>query len=396
MADNQRPDWQQRIADFSDVPLFVALLVLLGIGITMATSSTVEIGYKQHSDAFFYVKKQVAFLLLGLICIFTLRKIRLVYWQRLGPLVLIISMLLLVMVLIPGIGRTLNASSRWLALGPMTIQVSEFAKIAMIIYLAGYIVRHGADVQQKFSAFIHPMLLVGIICLLLMLEPDFGSSVVLMALVFIMLYLGGVRLAPFVLSACCSIAVLYLLAISNAERWSRVTSFWRPFEYRQDDGYQLSEALIAIGSGGLFGQGLGASIQKLFYLPYAHNDFIFAITAEELGLLGVAILLGAYLVLIWRCFCLAASAQAQKMRFAQHLAYGCGVWFLLQSTISMGVNMGMLPTKGLSLPFLSVGGSNLLAACIAVGLLMRVYTEVNQPGAQRVARSRRKTVKKAG
>lgn len=396
MADSKRLDLRRQIADFSDVQLFFALLVLWGIGITMVTSSTVEMGYRQHDDAFFYVKKQMLFLLLGLLCIFMLSKIRLVYWERLGPLILMASILLLMMVLIPGVGRTVNASSRWLAIGPVTIQVSEFAKIAMIIYLAGYIVRHGASVQQKFSAFINPMLLVGVISVLLMLEPDFGSSVVLTALVFIMLYLGGVRLAPFVLSTVCSIMVLYLIAISNAERWSRVTSFWRPFEYRQGDGYQLSEALIAIGSGGVFGQGPGESIQKLFYLPYAHNDFIFAVTAEELGLLGVAVLLSAYLVLIWRCFRIAASAQAQKMRFAQHLAYGCGIWFLLQSAISIGVNMGILPTKGLSLPFLSVGGSNLLAACIAVGLLMRVYIEVNQQGAQRVTRPKRKKAKRAG
>ena len=374
-----------------DVQMFLAILVIAGIGVTMMTSTTVELGYKGYTDAFYYVKKQMVFMLIGFLSIFILSKIRLAHWEQLGPLLLVISIAFLILVLIPGIGRSVNGSSRWLAVGPIGLQVSEFVKIAMIIYLSGYIVRHGASVQQKFAAFINPMVLVGIISLLLMLEPDFGSTVVLTALVFIMLYLGGVRITPFILSTACSVGVLYLLAKSNEERWSRITGFWRPFEDPHNTGFQLSQALIAIGNGGIFGEGLGESVQKLFYLPEAHNDFIFAVLAEELGLTGVVLLLGAYFVLIWRCFSVAAQAQAQRMIFAQNIAYGCGVWFALQSTISIGVNMGLLPTKGLSLPFLSVGGSNLLASCIALGLLIRVYIEVNQQGAQRVHKVRRKS-----
>lgn len=392
MAENKQmsENIEASISSTIDVPMFYALLILLGIGITMMASTTIELGYKDHQDAFYYIKKQMVFLLLGLVCVFALSRIRLVYWEQLGPFLLIVTIALLVMVLIPGIGRTVNGSSRWIAIGPIGLQVSEFAKVAMIVYLSGYIVRHGVNVHKDFKAFINPMVLVAIIAILLMMEPDFGSTVVLTALVFIMLYLGGVRLMPFILSTACSIGVMYLLAKSDPERWSRVTTFWRPFEDPLGDGFQLSQALIAIGSGGLFGEGLGESIQKLFYLPEAHNDFIFAVLAEELGLLGITILLSAYLVFIWRCFSLAHSAQKQNMTFAQHLAYGFGIWFALQATISVGVNMGLLPTKGLSLPFLSVGGSNLLASCIALGLLMRVYIEVNQQGARRVHKRRRK------
>ena len=371
--------------------MFYALLILCGLGFTMMTSATVELGYRGHEDAFFFVKKQMVFMLLGALCIVALTRIRLAYWEQLGPFLLVVTIALLIMVLIPGIGRSVNGSSRWIALGPIGLQISEFAKIAMIIYLSGYIVRHGSSVHNDYKAFVNPMALVAIIAILLMLEPDFGSTVVLTVLVFIMLYLGGVKLAPFILSTAFSVAVMYLLARSDQERWSRVTTFWRPFEDPLGDGFQLSQALIAIGSGGLFGEGLGESIQKLFYLPEAHNDFIFAVLAEELGLFGIAILLCAYFIFVWRCFWLAHYAQKQQMTFAQHLAYGCGMWFTLQATISVGVNMGLLPTKGLSLPFLSVGGSNLLASCIAVGLLMRVYIEANQQGARRVPKRKRKS-----
>lgn len=395
-ADNKQISVQESIANIIDVQMLFALMILLGIGITMMTSTTVEIGYKSHADAFFYVKKQMMFLLLGGLCIFAIARIRLAYWEQLGPFLLVVTIALLVMVLIPGFGASVNGSSRWIVLGPISLQVSEFTKVAMIVYLSGYIIRHGSNVQQNFSAFINPMALVSIIAVLLMMEPDFGSTVVLTALVFTMLYLGGVRLAPFILSTAFSILVMYFLARSNEERWSRVTTFWRPFEDPLGDGFQLTQALIAIGNGGIFGEGLGGSIQKLFYLTEAHNDFVFSVLAEEMGLVGIAILLCAYFVFIWRCFSLASKAQKQHMTFAQNIAYGIGIWFTLQATIHVGVNMGLLPTKGLSMPFISVGGSNLLASCIAVGLLVRVYLEVNQQGARRVHRPRRVSTRKAG
>ncbi len=396
VADTKQISLQESIANVIDVQMLFALMILCGIGITMMMSTTVEIGYKSHADAFFHVKKQMVFLLLGVLCVFTVARIRLAYWEQLGPFLLIVTIVLLVMVLIPGLGTTVNASSRWIALGPISLQVSEFTKVAMIVYLSGYIVRHGTNVQKKFSAFINPMALVSVIAVLMMMEPDFGSTVVLTALVFMMLYLGGVRLAPFILSTAFSVLVMYFLARNNEERWSRVTTFWRPFEDPLGDGFQLTQALIAIGNGGIFGEGLGGSIQKLFYLTEAHNDFVFAVLAEELGLIGIAILLCTYFMFIWRCFSLATSAQKQHMMFAQHIAYGCGSWFALQATIHVGVNMGLLPTKGLSMPFISVGGSNLLASCIAVGLLVRVYMEVNRQGARRVHRPRRTNTRKAG
>lgn len=380
---------QLSMGRFIDMKMFYALLILCGIGLTMVTSTTVEIAYKGYEDAFFYVKKQLVFLLFGLAAIFVMSRMRLAFWEQLGPLLLVVSVVLLVMVLIPGVGRTVNGSSRWLAVGSISLQVSEFAKVAMIIYLSGYIVRHGLKVQTKFGAFLNPLVILSVIVLLLMLEPDFGSAVVLAATVFMMLYLGGVRMIPFLLFTLCSVGVMALLVVSSPYRMQRMISFMNPWADPYNSGFQLTQALIAIGNGGFFGVGFGESVQKLFYLPEAHNDFVFAVLAEEMGLLGVAVLLTAYVILIWRCFDLASKAQHQKMIFAQNIAYGCGIWFAVQTTISLSVNMGVLPTKGLSLPFLSVGGSNLLASCLAIGLLVRVYIEVTQQGARRIARRRK-------
>lgn len=382
------------VSQFADVRMFYAILILFGFGIIMAASTTVEMAYKDHADAFFYVKKQIVFILIGLFSLFIVSRIRLVYWENLGPLMLVVSIALLAMVLIPGVGRSVNGSSRWLMVGPIGIQISEFAKVAMIIYLAGYMVRHSLRVQTKFGAFLNPLVILGVIVILLILEPDFGSAVVFVVTVFAMLYLGGVRFTPFLLFTTFAFAMLVLLAVSSPYRLERISSFLDPWADPFDTGFQLTQALIAIGNGGVFGVGVGESIQKLFYLPEAHNDFVFAVLAEEMGLLGVVMLMAAYFMLIWRCFALGKQAQTLQMAFAQNLAYGCGIWFALQTAISLSVNMGMLPTKGLSLPFLSVGGSNLLASCIALGLLMRVYMEISQQGARRrVNKSRRKIVR---
>lgn len=395
-TNSQLSELEFSISQYADVRMFYAILVLFGFGIIMAASTTVEMAYKDHADAFFYVKKQLVFLLLGLFCLFVVSQIRLVYWENLGPLLLVVSIAALTLVLIPGLGRSVNGSSRWLMIGPIGIQISEFAKIAMIIYLSGYMVRHSLRVQNKFGAFLNPLVILGLIVVLLILEPDFGSAVVFVVTVFAMLYLGGVRFTPFLLFTMAAIALLVLLAISSPYRLERIASFLDPWADPFDTGFQLTQALIAIGNGGVFGVGIGESIQKLFYLPEAHNDFVFAVLAEEMGLAGVIMLLVAYFVLIWRCFVLGKKAQNVQMAFAQNIAYGCGIWFALQTVISLSVNMGMLPTKGLSLPFLSVGGSNLLVSCIALGLLMRVYIEVSQQGARRVNKSRRKAMRRTG
>lgn len=376
-------DLRQSVAQFIDVQMFMAILMICGLGIVMLTSTTVDIAYRLHGDEFFYIKKQLVFLLLGLTSIFVVANIRLGIWERVGPLCLMLAIIGLLLVLIPGLGRTVNGSTRWLMIGPVGVQVSEFAKLAIIIYLAGYIVRRGTHVQTKLTAFLSPMLILGLVFILLLLEPDFGSAIVFGVIIFGMLFLSGARLLPLVTCVASVLGMMTVLALTSPYRMQRIIAFMDPWADAQASGYQLTQALIAVGNGGIFGAGIGDSVQKLFHLPEAHNDFIFAVLAEEMGLIGVAVLLMSYFIFIWRCFDLGNRARLQNMTFAQNLAYGCGIWFALQTTISLCVNMGMLPTKGLSLPFISVGGSNLLASCISIGLLMRVHTEISQHSVNR-------------
>ena len=379
-VDSMPSDLHGSIARFMDVQMFLAILMIAGIGLIMLTSTTIDIAYRLHADDFFYVKKQLVFMSLGLASIIVMSRVRLGIWERLGPLLLCLVIVLLFLVLVPGMGRTVNGSTRWLMVGPLGLQVSEFAKVAMIIYLSGYLVRHADNVETKLTAFLSPMTVLGLVILLLMLEPDFGSAMVFMLMMFGMMFLSGARILPLMSLIGACIALMVSLAITSPYRMQRIIAFMDPWADAQDSGYQLTQALIAVGNGGISGVGIGESVQKLFHLPEAHNDFIFAVLAEEMGLIGVAILLLSYFIFIWRCFDLGNKAQIQQMKFAQNIAYGCGIWFGLQTVISLCVNMGMLPTKGLSLPFISVGGSNLLASCIAIGLLMRVYMEVSTQG----------------
>jgi len=379
-VDSMPSDLHGSIARFMDVQMFLAILMIAGIGLIMLTSTTIDIAYRLHADDFFYVKKQLVFMSLGLASIIVVARVRLGIWERLGPLLLCLVIVLLFLVLVPGMGRTVNGSTRWLMVGPLGLQVSEFAKVAMIIYLSGYLVRHADNVETKLTAFLSPMTVLGLVILLLMLEPDFGSAMVFMLMMFGMMFLSGARILPLLSLIGVCIALMISLAITSPYRMQRIIAFMDPWADAQDSGYQLTQALIAVGNGGISGVGIGESVQKLFHLPEAHNDFIFAVLAEEMGLIGVAILLLSYFIFIWRCFDLGNKAQIQQMKFAQNIAYGCGIWFGLQTVISLCVNMGMLPTKGLSLPFISVGGSNLLASCIAIGLLMRVYMEVSTQG----------------
>jgi len=379
-VDSMPSDLHGSIARFMDVQMFLAILMIAGIGLIMLTSTTIDIAYRLHADDFFYVKKQLVFMSLGLASIIVVARVRLGIWERLGPLLLCLVIVLLFLVLVPGMGRTVNGSTRWLMVGPLGLQVSEFAKVAMIIYLSGYLVRHADNVETKLTAFLSPMTVLGLVILLLMLEPDFGSAMVFIVMMFGMMFLSGARILPLMSLIGACIALMVSLAITSPYRMQRIIAFMDPWADAQDSGYQLTQALIAVGNGGISGVGIGESVQKLFHLPEAHNDFIFAVLAEEMGLIGVAILLLSYFIFIWRCFDLGNKAQIQQMKFAQNIAYGCGIWFGLQTVISLCVNMGMLPTKGLSLPFISVGGSNLLASCIAIGLLMRVYMEVSTQG----------------
>ena len=358
-----------------DVTLMISAMFLLCIGLVMVASSSIEIADRATGDPLYYFKRQLIFAFMGIIAGTIVTKIRLVHWENSGIALLFLMVALLVLVLIPGLGRTVNGSTRWLALGPLGLQVSEIVKLSLVIYLAGYIARRGQQIRESIIGFMKPMLVLIVLFVLLLLEPDFGAAIVILATALGMLYLAGVKIWKFGILLSASMISMSFIAIASPYRVERLTAFLDPWSDPFGLGFQLTQSLIAIGSGAWAGLGLGASVQKLFYLPEAHTDFVFAVIAEELGLLGVTVVLALFATLIYRCFAIGKLVEKQGMKFGAQICYGIGIWLGLQAIINIGVNMGVLPTKGLTLPLISAGGSSLLVVCMAIGLMTRVYIE---------------------
>ncbi len=355
--------------------LLAAAVTLLLMGLVMIASASIGIADRQVGEPFHYLYRQAAYASAGLLSAYLVWRTPLDFWERTGPLWLIAAIALLVVLLVPGLGRTVNGSTRWLHLGPVNVQVSELVKLSMIVYLAGYLLRRGDEVRTTIQGFLKPMAVVGLCAVLLLAQPDFGATVVIGATAMGMLFLGGVRLWLFALLAGGAVGAAALLAISSPYRMERLTAFLNPWADPFNSGFQLTQALIAFGRGEVGGVGLGASVQKLFYLPEAHTDFVYAVLAEELGLLGASAVIVLFAVLIWRGFMIGREALRQGQVFGGHLAYGLSLWLAMQAFINMGVNMGLLPTKGLTLPLMSYGGSSMVVSCVAIGLLLRVDQE---------------------
>ncbi|MBN1378467.1 MAG: putative lipid II flippase FtsW [Gammaproteobacteria bacterium] len=358
-----------------DQVLIICSLFLLVIGIVMVASASMGIADRQLGDPLQFVRRHTMYVGLGVLLAIMMQRIRLVHWEKSGATMVLFALFLLGIVLIPGLGRTVNGATRWLDLGVIGLQVSEPARLLLLVYLAGYLVRRGDEVRQSFQGFLKPMFLLGLACILILVEPDFGSAVVLLLTALGMMYLAGVRLWQFASLLLCASSVFAMLAVSSPYRLQRLTAFLDPWSDPFNTGFQLTQSLIAFGSGGWTGVGLGRSVQKLFYLPEAHNDFLFAILAEELGLIGVVLVLCLFGILVWRALVIAAQAERAGHLFAAYLAYGLALWFAIQSMINIGVNMGVLPTKGLTLPLVSAGGSSMLVMCAAIGLLLRINLE---------------------
>ena len=357
-------------------PILIGITVsLLCLGLVMVASASITVADRQIASPFYYLQRQGIAAGLGLLVALFMLKMRLVYWEKSGMLLLGFAFFLLLLVLVPGVGKTVNGSTRWIPVGLLNLQVSELVKLFLLIYVAGYLVRHGEQVRSTLWGFIKPMIMVGLACVLLLLEPDFGASVVIMLTALGMMFIGGVRFIQFVAFISLFASAASLLIVSSPYRMQRLTTFVNPWADPFDSGFQLTQSLIAIGSGGWAGTGLGGSVQKLFYLPEAHTDFVFAIMAEELGLFGVLLVLGLFAAFFIRSFMIAHRAEQQGNQFAAYLAYGIGIWLSLQAFINIGVNMGVLPTKGLTLPLMSYGGSSLIVCCAAIGLLMRIHYE---------------------
>lgn len=359
-----------------DQTLLVSSLLLLAIGVVMVTSASIGIADRQLGDPFFFARRHLLYIGLGIAFALLALRIRLVHWEKSGAGLVCFALFLLVIVLIPGFGRTVNGATRWLELGVTSLQVSEPARLFLLVYLAGYLVRRGIEVRTSFKGFLKPLFILGLAGLLILIQPDFGSAVVLLSTALGMMFLAGVRIWQFAALLLCMGALLAMLAISSPYRMQRLTVFLDPWADPFHSGFQLTQSLIAFGSGGWSGVGLGSSVQKLFYLPEAHNDFLFAILAEELGLIGVCGVLLLFAIVIGRALAIGAAAERQGHFFGAYLAYGLGLWIALQAIINVGVNMGALPTKGLTLPLVSAGGSSLLVMCIAIGLLLRINLEV--------------------
>jgi len=372
-----------------DRTILLLYTALICIGLVMVTSASIGIADQQTHDPFFYTKRQFLRLLLSVVLIWFACRIPLEFWKKNGMALMLGSIVLLASVLIPGVGHTVNGSTRWLNFGLFTFQVSEIAKLFLIIYLSGYLIRRCDEIKTNTMGFIKPMLILAVASGLLVMEPDFGAAAVLLMTGLGMIFLGGVRFWQFVLFVIGTLAIMVLLAVSSPYRLARITSFLDPWADPFNSGFQLTQSLIAIGSGGWFGAGLGGSIQKLFYLPEAHTDFMFAIFSEEFGFVGQLVLIGLFGMFALRCFAIARLVMLREQAFAAYLAYGVGLLITLQAVINIGVNMGALPTKGLTLPFISYGGNSILSMSFAVGLILRVYLEYRLADDAAAARKRR-------
>ena len=372
---NQRGKPVSKPISLYDKWLIATIFGLLIIGLMMVASSSVMVSTKYFHQPFHFLVRQACYLSAGLVAGLIVIRTDSSVWERISMPMLMVCILMLVLVLIPGIGRSVNGSRRWLAFGPIGIQVSEMAKLTMIFYLAGYLVRQQKAVSGSIFGFIKPMVVLGAVSFLLLLEPDFGATVVISGTVMAMLFLAGVKLRYYIGLMLIVITALACLAISSPYRVARLTAFLDPWADQYNSGYQLTQSLIAFGRGGWFGLGLGESIQKLLYLPEAHTDFLFAVLAEEFGLFGILVVMGLYSILVYRGLSIAYIAHSQDRLFASYTAYGLTFWLALQAAINMGVNAGLLPTKGLTLPLLSYGGASMVINCVVIALLLRIDHE---------------------
>lgn len=355
--------------------LTIVLALLLG-GFVILASASISISDNAVGNPFYYVQRQMLAAVIGAVaggvCLF----IPMHVWQSLRLLMLFAGLALLVLVLVPGIGYEVNGSTRWVRVGFMNLQVSEPARLCFLLYLAGYLVHRNKALREEFMGFLRPMFMLTLACVLLLLEPDFGAALVLLATALVMLFVAGARIRDFLVFFSTAMIAMTTLAITSPYRMKRLTGFLDPWADPYDSGFQLTQSLIAIGRGEWFGVGLGDSVQKLFYLPEAHTDFVFAVFAEEFGLAGSLTLIALFLGLLWRIFTLGVRAARAERFFEAYIAIGVGTWLALQAFINVGVNMGLLPTKGLTLPLISYGRSSLIITMICIGLLLRIHHEL--------------------
>jgi cell division protein FtsW len=363
-----------------DLGILLGALALAAFGLVMVASSSIAIA--GADEPFQYFVRHVVFLGIGMGLALVAMATPLERVERNSRLLLFVAFLLLLAVFVPGIGRRINGATRWLNFGFIGFQAVEAVKLLLIAYLASYLVRFEAQVRSSLFGVLKPIGIVAVLVLLLLAQPDFGSAALLVAIAGGMVWLAGARARDFGGLALLGMPVMALAAMAEPYRVKRLTSFLHPWDDPFNDGFQLSQALIAVGRGEWFGVGLGGSVQKLFYLPEAHTDFILAVIGEELGLAGIAAVLALFALVCGRAFAIGLRAAARGLKFAGYCAFGVGLWLSVQALVSIGVNLGVLPTKGLTLPLISSGGSSLLMTCAALGLLLRVSYELTRREAE--------------
>jgi len=363
-----------------DFWLLVPVLLLVALGVTMVGSASIAIAESHGMDSHHYLVRHLIYISLGLVLAFMARKVPVKLLEQASPLMFPLALIALMVVFIPGLGHTVNGSTRWVRLGILNFQVVEAVKVMFILYTAGYLVRKADNIRRVFGDTLKPLALALLLSLLLLAQPDMGSAAVITAVTGGMIWLAG--------AAWRHIAILGMLglpmfgyAAMEPYRLRRIVSFVDPWADPFNSGFQLTQALIAVGRGEVFGVGLGASIQKLFYLPEAHTDFIFAVLAEELGLVGVVFVLGLFIVLVTRIMMIGARAHREDRPFAGNVAFGIALWLGIQAMVSVGVNLGVLPTKGLTLPLISSGGSSVLMTFLALGIVFRIRYELERDAA---------------
>ncbi|GAB3508774.1 putative lipid II flippase FtsW [Pseudoxanthomonas daejeonensis] len=363
-----------------------AALALACLGVVMVGSASVAIGENLGVGPFHYLVRHVLFLGVGIALAAVAMRTELKTVEKYNQLLLLGCFILLLMPWLPGLGVSVNGARRWINLGVSRFQVVEAVKIIYIVWMASYLVRFRDEVNATWPAMLKPLGVAAVLIVMLLAQPDFGSATLLLGITAGMLVLGGVNLPRMSAPVVIALPAMVALVVFEPYRMRRVTSFLDPWADQLGSGYQLSNALMAIGRGEWFGVGLGASVQKLNYLPEAHTDFIFSVIAEELGFAGVCLVIGLYALLVGRALHLGLKCVEMRRHFAGYIAFGVALWIGMQSFVSVGVNLGMLPTKGLTLPLVSSGGSSVMMTCVAIGLLLRVSYELDRAERQRALR----------